>query len=112
MQHRSAVNVLRELTQHLTLERQHLGLLLLAVSGHALVVTPPELFRSQIVADVSVGGSKRPDPRRRSAARDDQQTLRRDAKRRREPAEERHPVQQLETDLAQPWADDDRVAAG
>ena len=78
MQHRSAVDVRRQLAQHLPLERQHLRLLLLAVGGDALVVTAAELFGRQVVEDVAVASGERSIPRRRPATRDDQQPFRRD----------------------------------
>ena len=112
VQHRSIVDVGRELAQQLALERQHLRLLLLAVGGHPLVVTAAELLRRQVVERLAVAAGKRAVPGRGAAARHDQQPLGRDVKPRREPAQKRHPVEQFEPHFPEPGSGDDGVAAG
>jgi hypothetical protein len=54
MEHRPVLHVGGHLPQQLVLERQHLRLLLFAVGGHAFVVQVPELFRRDVVENLTV----------------------------------------------------------
>jgi hypothetical protein len=111
VQHGAIVHVGHQRAQQVALEGEHLRLLLLAVGVHALVVAATELVGGEVIEDVAIPGGERRVPGCGAAARHHQQSLRRHLETLGEPRQERHPVEQLEADLAEPRPDDDGLGA-